>query len=70
MPTNFDPKPPFRAPPPKEKLTTPSLSMGSIHMKPIEATNHKRYLEVEVSFPNKTLKIVVVENPTTKLASK
>jgi hypothetical protein len=37
----------------------------------IEATNHKHYLEeVEVSFPNKTLKIVVVENLKTELASK
>jgi len=40
-------------------------------MKPSEATNHKLCLEeVKVSFLNKTLKIVVVENPAFKLASK
>jgi hypothetical protein len=55
----------------KEKLTTPSPSMGSIRMKPIEATNHKCCVQkVKVSSPNKTLKIVQVENPTFKLASK
>ncbi len=40
-------------------------------MGPIEATNHKCYLEeVEVSFPNKMLKTMAVENPIIKLASK
>jgi len=40
-------------------------------MKPIEATNHKCCLEeVKVSSLNKTFKIVAIENPTFKLASK
>jgi hypothetical protein len=43
--------------------------MGSIHMKPVEATNHKCCLEeIKVSSSNKTLKIMAIENPTFKLA--
>jgi hypothetical protein len=70
MSTNFDPEPSFHAPPPKEMMTNPDPSVGSIHLKVIEV-NHKCHIEdIEVSSQNKTLKNVTVEAPSVDLTSK
>ncbi len=67
--TNFDLEPSFFTPPPKEMITNPTPSVGSIHLKPIKV-NHKRHIEdIEVSSPNKTLKNVAIEAPSVDLAS-
>jgi hypothetical protein len=50
-------------------ITNPSSSLGSIHLK-LTKVNHKHHIEdMEVSFPNKTLKNVVVEVLRVDLAS-
>jgi hypothetical protein len=70
MSTNFDFEPSFHAPPPKDMMTNPNPSVGSIHLKVIEV-NHKCHIEdIEVSSQNKALKNVAVEAPSVDLTSK